>query len=192
MSRLSGAVLLLLFTALSARAQEAAPAAPEAREQELQDMRARIEKLEKLVAELQAEKQASKSVTAQAVEPAVTPAAPISHAAEPAGPVILADHSLDHAGARNSTDRKYPSLHFRGFGDVDFSASDDKTTRSGFNLGQLILHMSSPLSEKVTVFGETSFTAQTTGFNVDLERLLIRYDYNDFFKLSFAATIPPS
>src|SRR6267154_67832 len=54
---------------------------------------------------------------------------------------------------------------------------------------QFILHISSPLSEKVSVFGETSFTAQTTPtatvYNVDVERLLIRYDYNDFFKLSF-------
>jgi hypothetical protein len=91
----------------------------------------------------------------------------------------------DHDGATNGTERKYPALHFRGFGDVDFSATDDKTTKSGFNMGQFILHVSSPLSEKVAVFGETSFTAQATGYNVDVERLLIRYDYNDFFKLSF-------
>jgi hypothetical protein len=99
------------------------------------------------------------------------------------------DHSGGQGGAPNGTERKFPALHFRGFGDVDFAATDDKTTHSGFNMGQFILHISSPLSEKVSVFGETSFTAQTTPtatvYNVDVERLLIRYDYNDFFKLSF-------
>src|SRR5437867_9329551 len=111
MSRISATVVVLLFTALSARAQTAAP---DAHEQELQDMRARIEKLEKLVAELQAEKQSQNSITAQAgVEPIQTPATPISHAAEPAAPSIAADHSFDHTGTRNSTERRYPSLHFR-------------------------------------------------------------------------------
>src|SRR5260370_3260127 len=72
---------------------------------------------------------------------------------------------------------------------MELSATDDKTTKSGFNMGQLMLQVWSPLSEKVSVFGETSFTAQAaataTAYNVDVERLLIRYDYNDYFKLSF-------
>ena len=100
------------------------------------------------------------------------------------------DHSASQGGATNSVvERKFPDLHWHGFGDVDFSATDEKNTKSGFNLGQLILHISSPLSEKVSVFAETSFTAQkgpqATAYNLDVERLIIRYDYNDFFKLSF-------
>jgi hypothetical protein len=99
------------------------------------------------------------------------------------------DHSSGQGGTPSVIERRFPALHFRGFGDVDFAGTDAKGTKSGFNMGQLILHMSSPLSEKVSVFGETSFTAQAgptaTAYNVDVERLLIRYDYNDFFKLSF-------
>jgi hypothetical protein len=157
----------------------------------MQEMRARIEKLEKLVAELQIEKESKNSVaTAQAAsEPMQTPPTPNSHAAEPAGPIMTADHSAGQGGGANGVEEKYPALHFRGFGDVDFSAMDEKGAKSGFNLGQFILHLSSPLSQKVAVFAETSFTAQAgpqaTAYNLDVERLIIRYDYNDFFKLSF-------
>jgi len=171
---------------MSAAAQSAST---NEREQEMQEMRARIEKLEKLVAELQKEKEstngaATGQVAREAIPPPSTPAAP---SAQHEGAVA----SMDHSGGQgaSATERKFPALHFRGFGDVDFAATDDKTTHSGFNMGQFILHISSPLSEKVSVFGETSFTAQTTPtatvYNVDVERLLIRYDHNDFFKLSF-------
>ena len=57
------------------------------------------------------------------------------------------------------TERRFPSLQIRGFGDVDFSATDQKGSISGFKLGQLVLHLASPLSEKVSYFGEVSFTA---------------------------------
>jgi hypothetical protein len=80
----------------------------------------------------------------------------------------------------------YPSLQIRGFGDVDFSATDQKGSTSGFSLGQLDLHLASALSRKVTYFGEITFNAQPAGvYTVDVERSIIRYDYNDFFKLSF-------
>ena len=41
------------------------------------------------------------------------------------------------------------------------------------------------LSEKVSYFGEVSFTAQPTGYDLSVERTIIRYDYNDYFKISF-------
>jgi len=181
-----GRLALVLLLPMSAAAQSAST---NEREQEMQEMRARIEKLEKLVAELQKEKESKNGVATGPVgsEPLPPPSTPAAPAAQPEGTVA----SMDHSGGQgaNAAERKFPALHFRGFGDVDFAATDDKTTHSGFNMGQFILHISSPLSEKVSVFGETSFTAQTTPtatvYNVDVERLLIRYDYNDFFKLSF-------
>ena len=56
------------------------------------------------------------------------------------------------------------------FGDVDFSATDQKGSVSGFNLGQFVLHLASPLSDKVSYFGEISFTAQPTGYDLSVER----------------------
>jgi hypothetical protein len=187
MHRVWGIFAVFLLLPLSALGQDAAK---DEREQEMQEMRARIEKLEKLVAQLQKEISSGMATAPAAGDQLQAAATPISHEAHAAGQAMPMDHSASQGGATNSVvERKFPDLHWRGFGDVDFSAMDEKNTKSGFNLGQFILHISSPLSEKVSVFAETSFTAQAgpqaTAYNVDVERLLIRYDYNDFFKLSF-------
>jgi hypothetical protein len=188
MHRVWGRLALVLLLPMSMAAQSAST---NEREQEMQEMRARIEKLERLVAELQKEKDSKNGVaTAQAAsEPVSAPATPSAYPAQHEDTAASMDHSSGQGGTPSVMERRFPALHFRGFGDVDFAGTDAKGTKSGFNMGQLILHMSSPLSEKVSVFGETSFTAQAgptaTAYNVDVERLLIRYDYNDFFKLSF-------
>jgi len=47
----------------------------------------------------------------------------------------------------------------------------------------LIFTLASALSRKVTYFGEITFNAQPASvYTVDVERSIIRYDYNDFFK----------
>src|SRR5256885_9091724 len=188
MYRLWGCLALVLLLPMSAAAQSAST---DERDQAMQEMRARIEKLEKLVAELQKERESSNMVAAAqpASEPAPAPTTPSVSPSQHEEIAASMDHSGGQGGATNATERKFPALHCRGFGDVDFAATDDKTTHSGFNMGQFILHVSSPLAEKVAVFGETSFTAQTTPtatvYNVDIERYLIRYDFNDNFKISF-------
>ncbi len=67
-------------------------------------------------------------------------------------------------------------------------------SHSGFQEGQFALHLSAALSPKVSVFGELSMTARAdagtgsppaTGFNAELERLIVRYDVNDYLKVSF-------
>ena len=50
-------------------------------------------------------------------------------------------------------------------------------------MGQLVLHLASPLSEKVSYFGEVSFTAQPGTYDLSVERSIIRYDSNDYFKI---------
>jgi len=183
MHRIGGFLLVLLLAPLGASAQTPSS---DNQEQEIREMRARIEKLEKLVEELQKEREANSVAphAREASDSVQASATPSPRQPEPGGSVAM-DHSVDQIETTNEPGRKFPALHFRGFGDVDFSGTDEKGTKSGFNMGQFILHISSPLSEKVSVFGEASFTAQPTGYNVDLERLIIRYDYNDFFKLSF-------
>ncbi len=186
MHRVWGVLALFVLLPLSALAQGAAT---DEREQEMQEMRARIERLEKLVVQLQKETSSGIATAPAAGDQLQAAAAPISHEAHAAGPAMPMEHSGSQGGAMNVVERKFPDLHWRGFADVDFSATDEKNAKSGFNLGQFILHISSPLSEKVSVFAETSFTAQkgpqATAYNLDVERLIIRYDYNDFFKLSF-------
>jgi hypothetical protein len=79
---------------------------------------------------------------------------------------------------------EHPKLALRGFSDVNFAASDDAAIRDGFLLGQFVLHFSSPLGRKISFFGETSFTALPDRFSVEVERLSLRYDFDDRFKIS--------
>ncbi len=177
--------LLFAFGAAAQTAPSSQPAqmnAPDGHEQELRELRTRIERLENLVERLQKEKESSAggvAATSNFTQPAT-----VTQPSEPAR-VVADEHSKAQIETRPDVERRYPALHFRGFGDVDFSATDERATKSGFNMGQFILHAASPLSQKVSVFGEISFTAQPTSYSVDVERYLIRYDYNDHFKLSF-------
>jgi hypothetical protein len=77
-----------------------------------------------------------------------------------------------------------PSFHLRAFTDIDFGQTDDKNSPDGFSLGQFALHLSASLGPKVSFFGETSFTARSNTFTLEVERAILRYDYNDAFKIS--------
>lgn len=77
-----------------------------------------------------------------------------------------------------------PAIHIQGFMDINYVQSDDAKAVDGFTLGQFAGHLGASLGNKVTFFAETSVTAQQTGFAVELERAILRYDYNDHFKIS--------
>ncbi len=145
----------------------------------------RIDQLEKRVAELESSHPAARTAEAMApAQPAALVAAPSMSAHDHGTPV----------GAPPDAAGTYPSLKISGFSDINFAASQQPGTHSGFNEGQFILHMSSALSPRVTYFGEISMTARTdagagsppaAGFNVEVERSLIRFDQSDHFKVSF-------
>jgi hypothetical protein len=173
---------MMLFVVCSARAQSPPP--PDQTEQ-IRILLERVQQLEKRVADLE-----TKPAAAAAAESPVNVAAVTkpekAEAAPPPGPVQGHQHETAETQASvGQMEVHYPSLQIRGFGDVNFSATDQRGTNSGFNLGQLDLHLASALSRKVTYFGELTFNAQPTGYTVEVERSIIRYDYNDFFKLSF-------
>src|SRR5207248_11177973 len=108
----------------------------------------------------------------------------MAEAATAPAPMHQHERSESQATTRQ-LEARYPSMQIRGFSVVNFSATDQRSAISGFNLGQLDLHLASALSHKVTCFGELTFNAQPTGYTVEVERSIIRYDYNDFFKMSF-------
>jgi hypothetical protein len=137
---------------------------------------------------------ASVSVSLQAQDPVPAPAAPSAAQAStpaPQAPPPAPPHGAhDQAGAT----REYPSLRISGFGDVNFSATHLPEGPRGFSLGQLALHMIAELSPRVTFFGELSFSARpdagqgsppVTGFNTEVERMIIRFDRSDQLKVSF-------
>ena len=164
------------------------PPAPDQTEQ-IRILLERVQQLEKRVSELETRQPA-------AAEPVLTAAsAPAEQKPESAESPASAGQAHQHESQETQAvvhqmETHYPSLQIRGFGEVNFSATDQKGTISGFNLGQLDLHLASALSRKVSYFAEITFNAQLPnaqppGYTVEVERNIIRYDYNDYFKLSF-------
>src|SRR5438309_9861010 len=178
--RLPVLVGLMIFASGAARAQTATD-----QTEQIRILLERVQQLEKRVGELETKTVAAAVPTAEAAAP--VPAAPKPEMAE-AAPAPAPMHQHEQAESQATTrqlEARYPSLQIRGFGEVNFSATDQRGAISGFNLGQLDLHLASALSHKVTYFGELTFNAQSAGYTLEVERSIIRYDYNDFFKLSF-------
>ena len=181
MSRLALVSLLILYAG-TLRGQET-PAQEQSEVVRL--LLRKVDALEKRVAELEQNK-GEQTVAAPddgGAAPKTGDAASDPTAAPARAGTAMDEH--DHASANPASEERYPSLRIRGFGDINFSATDNRTQHSGFNMGQFTLHLASPLSKKITYFGEIALTAQPTSFSVELERSLIRYDYDDYFKISF-------
>ena len=89
-------------------------------------------------------------------------------------------------------------LRIRGFGDVSLHGGTGETgvaDNTSFSLGQLDLFVTSDVSDRFKFLSEIVFEAgpdniygQTTGgynsFSVDVERYLLEYSHNDYFKIS--------
>ena len=181
-------LVFMLMLLLASETWGQSPPPPDQAEQ-VRMLLERVQQLEKRVNELEAKQASVPAAPAAGVESAanITPAQP-PPTPQQAGPTAAQEHqhgAQQEQASVQQLETHFPSLQIRGFGDVDFSATDQKGTTSGFNLGQLDLHLASALSRKVTYFGELTFNAQPTGYTVEVERSIIRYDYNDFFKLSF-------
>jgi len=84
-----------------------------------------------------------------------------------------------------------PSPQITGWSDINFSDTDEPDRTSGFSQGQIVLHMSSSLTQTTSVFSELSFSSKTTGTAVGVERLIIRFDQGDLLKLSFGRDHTP-
>jgi len=176
-------LVMMLFTAGAAGAQSSPPLD---QAEQVRILLERVQQLEKRVAELETRQPVAPPPSEAATNVPTAPKPAMAEAAPPSAPAERHQHeSAETQATVRQMESRYPSLQIRGFGDVDFSATDQKGTTSGFNLGQLDLHLASALSRKVTYFGELTFNAQPTGYTVEVERSIIRYDYNDYFKLSF-------
>jgi len=122
--------------------------------------------------------------------PAAAAAAPQDPAPSPPAqtPHDQHDQSTAEAGAGA------PVLKIAGFSDFDYAARRHIDGPRGFTEGQFVLHMTSVLSPRVTFFGELSLTARAdagsgsppvTGFNTEVERMILRFDHSDLLKVSF-------
>jgi len=146
---------------------------------------ARIDKLERRVAELENNSQDTANVAGTDL------------ATQAAGSTVLPTEHI-HREPQGQSERAelqptYPSLNIAGFTDFNFKATDQRGAKSGFDEGQFVLHFSSALSPKLSFFGELSLTARpdagrgspaAAGFNAEVERSILRYDQNDYLKIS--------
>jgi hypothetical protein len=162
---------------------------PEDQAEQVRVLLERIQQLERRVTELEARQtpQVSAISAAKELSPQLRAQQPTQALAAPGPGQVAHQHDVQEqqTATVEQMEIHFPSLQIRGFGDVDFSATDQRGTTSGFNLGQLDLHLASALSHKVSYFGEITFNAHPTDYTVEVERNIIRYDYNDYFKLSF-------
>ncbi len=88
-------------------------------------------------------------------------------------------------------------IKLQGFGSVGYKASDSTVPENSFlgfrpgsagnfAIGDVDLFITSALTQKATVLSEIVFTeTDSQQFETDIERLLVKYDFNDYFKTSF-------
>ncbi len=168
----------------------------------IEKLLARIDQLERRVAELESKSEgAARLAPAAYTVPALSASAPPlnstvpreeARAAQEPPPSPHQEHLQQPQAA--AAQQTYPSLKLAGFSDFNFAATDQRGFRSGFTEGQFTFHLTSPLSPKVNVFSELTFTARAdagtgapaaTGFNAEVERIIVRYEQSDHLKVSF-------
>lgn len=76
-----------------------------------------------------------------------------------------------------------PEFRIMGFGDISY-LSRDASDEDGFVIGQAVAHLSASLGESFSVFGEFSATAKDSEYSFEVERMIVKYDFSDAFKLS--------
>jgi hypothetical protein len=157
------------------------PAIPSDSEQEtIKALLQRIDQLESRVKDLETKQ----GIVAAPATVAVAGPAPQPNVTHPPEAMENAPPEVNPA-SENSQNMAGPSLKIRGFSDVTWSAADQKGTTNSFALGQMNLFITSTLSRRIDVLGELVFEADTkNAFGAELERMLVRYSFNDYFKLS--------
>src|SRR5437762_13759245 len=148
----------LLATSQTVLAQNDPP--PSSSEPSVQALLERIQQMEKRISDLEA-RESNRENKQPTLQPRAAPPGEVTQTQPPPPfppPPAGGEHDhLSNATVVREAEEHYPSLQIRGFGDVDFSASDQKDSVSGFNLGQSVLHFASPLARKVSYFGEVTF-----------------------------------
>ena len=97
-----------------------------------------------------------------------------------AGAVHAADETYEIISSINSGRAEFNAL---GFADVNYISADGDRA-DGFAIGQAVAHLSASLGGSLSAFGEFSASAKDSEYSVEVERLIIKYEFSDRFKLS--------
>ena len=74
-------------------------------------------------------------------------------------------------------------FNIMGFGDISY-VSRDGTDQDGFAVGQAVGHLSAYLGQGFGVFAEVSATGKDSGYSMEVERMIVKYDFSDQLKVS--------
>jgi hypothetical protein len=173
-------VLLLLITSL-AHAQDATPSEREV----IQELVRQVKELQDKVKVLESQQPASGS-SDQTESPEGAGAPP---SRDPVSNTQLESLSQEL--------HQIPGIQWRGFGEVNYKVLNQRTPELGtygfvpgshgnFYTGDFDLLLTSRINEKASVLAEIVFGEDDAQkFGVDLERVLLKYDYNDQLRMSF-------
>jgi len=117
--------------------------------------------------------------------PTPTPAPAAAAAQQEAQPVPTPQ---SEPAEQQAMDLNRTLLRIRGFSDVNLHGSTlkgDPASTTAFSLGQVNLFVTSDVSDKFKFLSEVVFEAGDDNvFGVDVERLLLTYNFNDFLNVS--------
>jgi hypothetical protein len=176
----STAILLLLIASLS-HAQDAALSDREM----IQQLVLQVKALQEKVQALESEQRRSAPAEAGAV----------------AAPVITSDaQAVDNKPQPPSVLQELHELRgiqWQGFGELDYKVLNQRTPELGtygfvpgsagnFYTGDLDLLLTARINDKASVLSEIAISeGDAQSYQIDLERVLLNYDYNDHLRMSF-------
>ena len=76
-----------------------------------------------------------------------------------------------------------PLVRAMAFGDFNYLVTD-RDVQEGFRMGQMVGHVIADLDDRFKFFGEVSVTGTDTGYSIEVERAMVRYDFADELKIS--------
>ena len=149
----------------------------------IQQLMLQIEELQSRVRELEEKEPPSVKTLAPTLPSAALPSSP---ALATAPPVAVKPASPPAEAPQADPSASGPrGVQLRLFGDVGYRATDAKGVSNTFYLGSLDLFMTGNLSDRVSLLSEVLFIPlHDNSIGVDLERLLVQYKQNDFFKFN--------
>jgi hypothetical protein len=184
--------LVFLLAAPALLAQEPGPSAAANSEtirlllERVAELEAKVKKVDQLEARV-------KQLEDEKLSTASAPAAPV--ATQTTATPEKATELQEEPPVPERMDVSKTLLRIRGFGDINLHGDNHKGDTTSFTLGQLNLFVTSDISERFKFLSEIIFeggpdniygvtTGQANTFGVDVERFLVEYSQNDYFKLA--------
>ena len=96
------------------------------------------------------------------------------------GPLFAAGET---ASSAPPVDLSQPEFNFIGFGDISY-ISQENSDADGFVIGQAVAHLSASLGPSLSAFGEFTASAKDSEYSFEVERLIVKYEFSDNYKLS--------